>query len=121
MTNLYSFIQGLLKDSLWNQYESIAFNIFSRRILIVSCKILIITVTSNEATNELTISGILCQNVTIFYRQELASLFQMQENLRACRNSEYSFSSNCFIANDSHIKIIYLNVVVFNEHDILRF
>ena len=30
-------------------------------------------------TNELTIYVILCQNVTIFYRQELGSLFQVQE------------------------------------------
>ena len=39
----------------------------------------IITGISNETTNELTIYAILCQNVTIFYRQELASLFQVHE------------------------------------------
>ena len=37
---------------------------------------LIITEISNEKRNELTIYGILCRNVTRFYRQELASLFQ---------------------------------------------
>ena len=43
---------------------------------------LIITVISTEKSNELTIYGILCRNVTIFYRQELASLFHMQEKLK---------------------------------------
>ena len=31
----------------------------------------------NETTHELTIYAILCQDVTIFYRQGLASLFQV--------------------------------------------
>ena len=47
---------------------------------------LIITEISNEKTNELTIYGILCRNVTIFYQQKLAFLFQVQEKLKACRN-----------------------------------
>ena len=125
MTNLYPFIQGWLEwpfselfsanASLWNQYKYIAFNIFSCRILIISYKILIITGISNEKTNELTIYGILCWNVTIFYRQELASLFQVQEKLKACRNSKLDFSSSWFIANDSHAKIVWLHVVVFSE------
>ena len=34
-------------------------------------KMLIITEISKEKTKELTIYGILCRNVTIFYRQEL--------------------------------------------------
>ena len=48
MTNLYLFIKGSLEwpftelfsanVSLWNQYNYIAFNIFSCRILIVSYK-----------------------------------------------------------------------------------
>ena len=63
----------------------------------------IITGTSNEKSNELTIYGKLCRNVTIFYRQELASLFQVQEKLKACRNLQ---SSSCFIADESHVKII---------------
>ena len=33
----------------------------------------------NEMTNELTLYAILCENFTIFYRHELASLFQVQE------------------------------------------
>ena len=55
--------------------------------MIASYKMLIITGISNEKTN-LTINGILCQNVTIF---------------------------------SSHVKILYLYVVFFSEHDILHF
>ena len=116
MTNLSPFIQGWLEwpfselfsanVSLWNQYKYIAFNIFLYRILISSYKILIITGISNEKTNEVTIYGILCWNVTIFYRQKLISLFQVQEKLKACSSSKLKFSSNCFIADDSHIKIV---------------
>ena len=91
------------------------------RILMISYKMLIITGILNEKTNELTIYGILCRNITILYRQELASLFQVQEKLKACRNSKLNFSSSCFIADDSHIKIVWLYVVVFCKHDILRF
>ena len=50
---------------------------------------LIITGISNENTNELTIYGILGQNITMFYQQGLASLFQVQEKLKACRNSKF--------------------------------
>ena len=82
---------------------------------------LIITGISNENTNELTIYGILGQNITIFYQQGLASLFQVQEKLKACRNSKLNFSSSCFIADDSHVKTVWLHVVVFSEHDILHF
>ena len=53
-------------------------------MLIISCKILIITVISNETTNELTIYAKLCRNFTIFYRQETVSLFQVLEKLRTC-------------------------------------
>ena len=28
---------------------------------------------------------------------------------------------NCFIADDSHVKVVWLHVVVFSEHDILHF
>ena len=65
MTNLCLFIRDLLEwpfselffsdTSLWNQYKFVDFNVFSRKILIISCKMLIITVISNETTNELTI------------------------------------------------------------------
>ena len=54
----HSFIQGSLELTfselylpnllLWNQYKSIAVNIFSRRILIISCKMLSITRISND-------------------------------------------------------------------------
>ena len=49
---------------------------------------LIITGISNEKANELTIYGILCQNVTMFYRQKLGYLLQTQEKMEACRNSK---------------------------------
>ena len=94
MTNLYPFIQGFLKclfsklvssdASLWDQYKLMAFNSFSGRILIISCKILIITVIPNETTNKLTIYTIVCQSVIVFYQQELVSSFQVQGKLRAC-------------------------------------
>ena len=87
--NLYPFIQSSLEwpfselfsanVSLWNKNKCITLNIFSCRILIISFKMLIITGITNEKTNELTIYGILCRNVTIFYGQELPSLFQVQE------------------------------------------
>ena len=51
-------------------------------------QILIITVVFNETANESTIYSKLCRNVTIIYRQWLVSLCQVQEKLRACRNSE---------------------------------
>ena len=131
ITNLYPFIQGSLEwpfselfstnVSLWNHYKYIVFNIFSCRILIISYKMLIITGISNEETNELTIYGILCRNVTIYYRQELASLFQVQEKLNGCRISKLYFSSSCFIVNNSHVKVVWLHVVVFREHDISHF
>ena len=131
MTNPYPFIQGSLERpfselfssdvSLWKQCKYIAFNIFSFTILIVSCKMLMITGISNENTNELNIYAILCRKVTIFYRQKLASLFQVQKKLKACRNSKWHFSSCCFIADDSHVKIVWLHVVVFSKPDILHF
>ena len=74
-----------------------------------------------KKTNELTIYGILYLNVTIFYRQNLTSLFQVQEKLQACMNSKLNFLSSCFIVNDNHLKIVWLHVVVFSEHDILHF
>ena len=60
-------------------------------------------------------------NVTIFYREKLASLFQVQEKLKACRSSKLNFSSSSFIADGSRVKIVWLHVVVFGEHDILHF
>ena len=105
MTNIYPFIQGSLEwpfrelffgdVSSWNQYKYIAFNVVSCRIAIISSKMLFIKGISNEKTKELTIYGILCQNITIFYRQELTSLFQVQEKLKACRSTKLNFSSSC--------------------------
>ena len=131
MTNLYPFIQGSLEwpfsnltfsdVKLWNQYKYIDFNIFSCRILITLYKIIIIFRISDETRNELTIYAILCQNVTIFYLQELVSLFQVQEKLKTPRISKWNFSSSCFIVDDSHLKVVWPNVLVFTEHDILHF
>ena len=65
----WPFIELFLPDaSLWNQYKSIVFNIFSCIILIIYCKILIITVKSNVATNELTVYAKLHWNVIKFYQ-----------------------------------------------------
>ena len=129
--NLYPFTQGSLEWPLgelfssdlplWNQCKYIAFNNFSCRILIISHKMLIVTETTNEKTNELIIYAILCRNVTIIYWQKLASLFQMQEILKACRNSKWNFSRRCFIADVSQIKTVWLHVVIFSELDILHF
>ena len=119
MTNLYPVIWGSLERSFielffsdasfWCQYRFIAFNIFLCRILIIFCKILIITRTFNGKTKEWTIYTKSCRNVTIFYRQELASSFQVQGKLRV----------NCFIANDCHIKIKCSYVVFFIVEAIL--
>ena len=72
-----------------------------------------------KKSNKLTIYAILCRNVTVFYQQELASLFQMQEKLKACRNSKCNFLGSCFVADDSHVKIVW-HAVVFTEHEILH-
>ena len=113
-----TFVQGLLwrafsdlfaSDALlWNQFK-FAFNIFTCRILITSCKNIIITVISNEAANELTINAKLYWKVTIFPRQELAPLFQLQQKV-----------GSCLIAGGSYINIVCLHIVVFNKRDILH-
>ena len=74
-----------------------------------------------KKTNELTVYGVFCRNVSIFYRQELASLFQVQEKLKPSRNSKSNFPSTCFIAHDSHVIIVGLHLVVCSKHDILHF
>ena len=107
--------------SLWNQYKFIVFNILSCGILIISCKIWVMTVISNKKPIELTIYVKLCRSVTIFNRQELAFVFQIQEKLRAVEFKIKVFSSNYFIANDSHMKIIYSYTVVFNVQVVFYF
>ena len=74
--------------------------------MIIPYKMLIIAGISNEKTNELTIYKILCQSVKIFYRQELASLFQVQEKLNARRSSKLNFLSSCLIADNIHAKTV---------------
>ena len=83
----FSFIQGLLE---WPFSE-----LFFFWCTVFSYKMLIITGISNETRNEWTIYATLCQNVAIFYRQELASLFQVQEKVKTCRDSKWNFSSSC--------------------------
>ena len=46
--------------------------------------------------------------------------FFSREKLRG-GNSKWNFSSCSFIADHSHAKIVWLHVVVFNEHNILHF
>ena len=96
-------------------------NIFSCKILIISYKILILTGISNDTSNELNLYAILCRNVTIFYRQEVVSLFQVQGKLKAGRNSKRNFSSGCFTADISHVKIAWLQLLVFTKQDTLHF
>ena len=127
-TNLYSFIQGSLEwlvrelfsadISLYNHYKYIVFNIFSCRIVIISYKMLIVIRVSNAKINKLTMYGILYQNVTIFYRLELASLFQVQGTLKAWQSSKLNFSSSSFIAENRHVKIVCRHVVAISKHDI---
>ena len=119
LTNIYPFFQGSLEWRFSELHKYIEFNIFLCSIKIISFKILIITRISDEKTNELTIYGILCQNVTILYQHELASLFQVQKKLKA--SSKLNFSISYFIAKDSHVKIVWLHTVVFSEPDLLHF
>ena len=56
-----------------------------------------------------------------FTDKEQAFLFQVPEKLKARRISKLNYSSICSIASDSHVKIVWLHVVVFSEHDILYF
>ena len=58
---------------------------------------------------------------SLFYRQELASLFQVQEKLKTWINSKRNVSSSCFITDDSHLKIVPPNVAVFTEDGLLYF
>ena len=46
---------------------------------------------TNEARNKLTIYAVLCCNGTIFYRQELASLFQVRKNRKCAKVPSETF------------------------------
>ena len=52
---------------------------------------LIIAGISNETRKELTIYAILCRNVTIFYLQNLVSLFQVHEILKNAKIQSETF------------------------------
>ena len=67
---------------------------------------LVITGISNEQQMKY---EILCRNDTIFYRQEPASLFPVKDELKTCRNSKWTFSASCFVAGDSHVKVVWLH------------
>ena len=83
---------------------------------------LITTRISNEKPNALIIHGILCRNVTIFYRQELTSLFQVQKKLHGGGGGSLKLNFLSFlIADDSHVQIVWVHVGVFCDHDILHF
>ena len=89
-----------------NQYRYIAFNNFSCRI-------------SNKTTNELTISAVLCQNVTLFYRQGRSFFISSVEKIE--RVQKLNFSSSFFTSDCCHLKIVWLHVLAFTEHDVLHF
>ena len=55
-----------------------------------------------------------------FTDKNFSSSFKIQEKLKACRSLKLIFSSSCFIADDSHVKIVWLYVAVFSKHDILH-
>ena len=50
----------------------------------------------------------------------LCRIFQMQEKVKACRYSKCIFLSSCFVADNSHVKIVW-HAVIFTEHDTLQF
>ena len=84
----YVFFCGAL---LLNQYKFIAFNIYWCKIFTIFYKILIIAVKSNETKRELIKYAKLCRNITTFNRQELASLFQVQEKIKSVREFKIKF------------------------------
>ena len=47
--------------------------------------------------------------------------FSSTGKLKTCWSSKLNFSSSCFVADDRHVKIEWLHVVVFSGHDILHF
>ena len=53
-----------------------------------------------------------------FTDKNYSFFISMKEKLKTCRSSKLNFSSSCFIAD---VKIVWLHVVVFSEHDTLAF
>ena len=41
--------------------------------------------------------------------------------IESVQEFKIKFLSSCFIADDNHVKTVWLHVVVFSEHDILYF
>ena len=41
--------------------------------------------------------------------------------IEVVQGSKWNFSSNCFMADGSHLKIVWLHVVAFREYDFLHF
>ena len=133
MTKLYTFIQGLLEwpiselfpanVSLWNQHKYIASNIFSRRILIILYKMLMITRISDEKNKWISHNQIL--NIIPKRHNILPTrtsfFIQVQKKSKACWSSKLNFSSSCFIVGKSYLNILWLHVVGFSKHDILLY
>ena len=75
------------------------------RILSISLKMLINTVISDEATNELTLHAIFTSKSLNILPTRTSFFISIAEKNERCRNSK-SFSSSCFNAGDSQIKIL---------------
>ena len=72
----------------------------------------------NKSINHVYNNKSKCHNIL---PTKLASLFQVQKKLKACKNSKWNFSSSSFNADDRHVKIVWLQVVISNEHvDIIQ-
>ena len=99
---------------MWNHNKFIIFTLLFCRLLITSCKTLIITVISNETASELTMYINHLMSKRHYILSTRTSFFiSVQEKLRACRNSKKSFLSNCFIASGSHIKVQTLKLYAY--------
>ena len=89
--------------------------------MIILHEMVSIAVIFSQKTNKSIIYGALCRNVATFYRQKLPFSFHLQENLKVCRSLKLDFLSKSSLADDIHVKIEWLHVVAFSEHDILHF
>ena len=58
---------------------------------------------------------------SILPTRTIVSLLHVQEKLKERRSSKLKFSSSCFIADDSHVKTVWLHAAVFSENDTLHF
>ena len=108
ITKLYPFFWSLLERSISELFSSTAQLLSQSNLLVLTfsrATFYVFEKMKNEKTNYLTIEAKLYQNVTNFYPQQLAYLFQVQQNLRACGDSKISFPSNYCTDNDSQKKL----------------